>query len=162
MNPVKKILVPIDLSAHSLETVRFAADMARRYAASLTILHVHSNALNRFPEGHAPAGPNQPTLLIAATRQLSAAKAEAMAAGTQDIEVLLIAGGPSAEIVHLAAEQGYDLIVMGTHQRTGCERIMFGSVTESVLRAAPCPLVSVRLSDTNASAPAHRPHVAPV
>ena len=143
MNPVKKILAPIALSTDGFETVRFAADLARRYEASLTILHVYQPALS---EGHALARPTLPTLLIEAARQLAAAKHEALAAGLREVEMLLVPGGIAEEIVRLARDQAYDLIVMGTSASHGCDRMLFGSVSETVLRTAPCPLVSIRLS----------------
>jgi len=157
MNPIKKVLAPIDLSGDSLETVRFAADLARRYEASLTILHVYQTALHRLPEGQVFTAPAQPAVVGAAVERLAAAKTEALAAGAQVVETLLLPGGVSEAIVHVAAEQGYDLIVMGRHERRGCDRMLFGSLTESVSRTAPCPLVSMRLTGNQTGVPRAAP-----
>jgi nucleotide-binding universal stress UspA family protein len=57
---------------------------------------------------------------------------------------LLLHGAISSEIVRFAKDEGYDLIVMGTHGRTGLGHVMLGSVAEKVLRTAPCPVLTVR------------------
>jgi nucleotide-binding universal stress UspA family protein len=66
---------------------------------------------------------------------------------TIPIKRSLLKGRPGKVIVEAAADRGTDLIVMGTHGRSGFERLIMGSVTERVLRSAPCPVVVVRHPD---------------
>ena len=56
----------------------------------------------------------------------------------------MLIGDEAEEIVHLAQEEGYDLIVIGTHGRTGLGRLLMGSVAEKVLRRAPCPVLTIK------------------
>jgi nucleotide-binding universal stress UspA family protein len=60
------------------------------------------------------------------------------------IEHRLLEGDPATVIAETAAETGADLVVMGTHGRTGLTRFVMGSVAEDVLRKAPCPVLTVR------------------
>ena len=78
---------------------------------------------------------------------LDEAKAEAEAAGAVRTETKLLEGIAHSEIVSFAQEFGYDLIVMGTHGRTGIMHALLGSVAERVLRKAPCPVLTVRLPE---------------
>jgi nucleotide-binding universal stress UspA family protein len=59
-------------------------------------------------------------------------------------EHVLLTGDEATEIVRLAVDEGFDLIVMGTHGRTGLSRLLMGSVAEQVLRRAPCPVLTVK------------------
>jgi nucleotide-binding universal stress UspA family protein len=65
-------------------------------------------------------------------------------AGVAAVHTMLIQGVAQAEIVRLASEQGFDLIVMGTHGRTGLRHALLGSVAEKVVRKASCPVLTVR------------------
>ena len=58
----------------------------------------------------------------------------------------LVVGEPAAEIVRIARKEGVEMIVMGTHGRSGLSRLIMGSVAESVMRQAPCPVLTYRLS----------------
>jgi nucleotide-binding universal stress UspA family protein len=60
------------------------------------------------------------------------------------VRYLLVEGNPAAEILSAAREGNCDLIVMGTHGRTGLNRLLMGSVAEEVVRKAPCPVLTVR------------------
>ena len=64
--------------------------------------------------------------------------------GTEGVETRVASGVPYREILREARETGADLIVIGTHGRTGVERVIFGSTAEKVVRMAPCPVLSVR------------------
>ena len=61
-----------------------------------------------------------------------------------DATGVILVGRPSEELVKLAEEKGANLIVMGTHGRAGFDRLLFGSVAHEVVRAAPCPVMTVR------------------
>jgi universal stress protein A len=145
MPAIQKILVPVDFSEHSREAIRYACDLAERYGAALTLLHV----LQLPPP---PAGPDGALLFEAQSfdalrepleQQLRLLAQELTARGsTADSRLAL--GRPASEIVRVAAEGGYDLVVMGTHGRTGLGRALLGSVAERVVRRARCPVLTVR------------------
>ena len=61
-----------------------------------------------------------------------------------DVTGVILVGRPSEELVKLAEEKGADLIVMGTHGRAGFDRLLFGSVANEVVKAAPCPVMTIR------------------
>ena len=69
----------------------------------------------------------------------------------------VVAGDPAGEIVRYAADAGIDVIVMGTHGRTGVDRLLLGSVAEKVMRDAPCSVLVVKLAKGTRAA--ERPHV---
>ncbi|HHT9155858.1 MAG TPA: universal stress protein, partial [Candidatus Tripitaka sp. YC43] len=63
-----------------------------------------------------------------------------------DVETIVSMGIPAIEIINAAKEKGVDLIVMGTHGRTGIAHVVIGSVAENVVRKSPCPVLTVRHS----------------
>jgi nucleotide-binding universal stress UspA family protein len=145
MKPFEKILVPVDFSESANHAVEFAIDLAKRYQASLELAYVYQPAAYALPEGYALITAEQLNEILAAfEQQLAAAKAEARAAGVEKVEAVVLQGYPIREIVRRAEEQGADLIVMGTHGRSGIPRVFLGSVAENVLRSAPCPVLVVR------------------
>lgn len=145
MKPFQKILVPVDFSAHSQHAVRAGADLAKRYQAALTLVHVYQPIDFGLPEGFASYTPAQlAELLSALTKQLDTAKSEAEQAGAPQVNTELLQGVIATEIANFAKDKGYDLIVMGTHGRTGFGRLLMGSVAEKVVRTAPCPVLSMR------------------
>lgn len=121
--PVRAILLPTDFS----DTSRTAARIARTYAATLSanvhLLHV------------AESGEQATTALLGA-------EAEGFGPRTA-VTTAVRFGDPAHAIVEYARSQGIDLIVMGTHGRTGVTRALLGGVTERVVRSAPCPVLTV-------------------
>lgn len=147
MKPFSKILVPVDFSTHSAEAVRYAADLSRRYEASVTLAHVYQPIAYPLPEGfvlHTAA--QLANMMLEFGKLLEAAKADAEAAGALRVETEMLQGIASSEIVRFAGESGHDLIVMGTHGRTGIKHALLGSVAEKVVREAPCPVLTLRAS----------------
>jgi len=145
MKPFKKILVPVDFSACSTEAVRVAVDLSRRYDAKLTLVHVFEPILYTTPEGYPFLVPGQVESLLALYAQaLDRARQEAEACGATGVEVRKLQGYPPTEIVDFARKESFDLIVAGTHGRTGIKHALLGSVAEKILRAAPCPVLAVR------------------
>ena len=152
MKPIRKILVPVDYSPHSLEAIRAAAELASRYDAAVTIAHVfevlagiEASIAYSLPEGYMLFTPKQiDDLTREYQRLLEGAKRDAEAAGARKVETTQLQGVPAFAILELARAGGFDLIVMGTHGRRGLGRVMLGSVAERVLREAPCPVLTVR------------------
>jgi nucleotide-binding universal stress UspA family protein len=145
MIPFKKILVPTDFSKHSDEAVRTAADLSRRYEASVTLAYIFEPVTYALPEGHIMQSPPQLEEIHAVFEQrLVRAKTEAEATGALNVDAKLLTGPVATEITDFAEQGHFDLIVMGTHGRTGLRHLVLGSVAEKVVRTAPCAVLTVR------------------
>jgi universal stress protein A len=145
MKTIAKILVPVDFSSHSSEAVRFAADMSNRYNASLELLHVFHVTTYALPEGYiVPSHAQVQQALKELESQLEAAKNAATEAGAGTVRTTLVQGGVTTEILRFAKENECDLIVMGTHGRTGMKHLLMGSVAEQIVRVANCPVLTLR------------------
>jgi universal stress protein A len=157
MIEIRRILCPIDFSDFSRRALDHAIAIARWYESTVTALHVFS------PAPVAAFGPGpvtfEPIVLTAADRDqlLADTKAfiEAEAAPGVAIGAVVREGNTTAEILDQASSMNADLIVMGTHGRSGFERLLLGSVAERVLRKARCPVLTVprRLPDAVPSGP---------
>lgn len=149
MKSFGKILVPVDFSACSAEAVRTAADLSRRYDASLTLVHAFEPILYATSEGYPFVLPGQIESLLADNAQaLDRARQDAETAGAKRVETRALQGHPANEIVDLATKGEFDLIVMGTHGRTGINHALMGSVAEKIVRTAACPVLTVRANPT--------------
>ena len=138
---ITRILVATDFSETSDRALDYAHLLARHFGASVHLLHVLSEAAG-------PDGTAAQTFLTDAAAQRAAALADARcslrhrSAGVASQEALF--GVPAATIVDYAAQARMDLIVMGTHGRTGVAHLLMGSVAELVVRTASCPVLTVR------------------
>jgi nucleotide-binding universal stress UspA family protein len=148
MKPFKSILVPVDFSSHAQEAIRTAADLSVKYDASVTLVHVYQPVAYALPDGYVLYTPKQlADLLSECEKLLASAKREAEAAGARRVEIHQLQGVAATEIIEFASGRGIDLIVMGTHGRTGIGHALLGSVAERVLRKAPCPVLTVKGSE---------------
>lgn len=148
MKPFKNILVPVDFSAHSDEAIRVAADLARRGEGVLTLVYVFQLPAYPLPEGYAVYTPAQLSDLKQNFESLlSGAKKLAEDGGAPTVRTCLLQGLVTAEVLEFARKQEFDLIVMGTHGRTGVAHAVMGSVAERVVRRAPCPVLTVRIAE---------------
>jgi nucleotide-binding universal stress UspA family protein len=142
MRSFHRILVPVDFSLHSAEAICYAADIARSRGASVELLHVVEPREYVFPEGYAIAVPDPRDVNV--ETELAAAENQARAAGVVHVATKQVSGKAASAIVACAKEGDYDLIVMGTHGRTGVEHALIGSVAEQVVRNASCAVLTVR------------------
>jgi nucleotide-binding universal stress UspA family protein len=141
----KRICCPIDFSDASRAALEVAADLARRNGAELWLLHAYPVPGYTFPDGSVVASPKMlQDLADAAQRHLDEWRAIAEGSGAPRVETAKEAGEPAAEIVAFARERGVDLLVLGTHGRTGIEHALMGSIAERVVRKAHCPVLTVR------------------
>jgi nucleotide-binding universal stress UspA family protein len=142
---IRSILIPVDFSGPSRQALRFASDLARRYEASLLLLHVYQIGALSLPRYSAADALTSYAEIEQRVREaLDELRQEAEAAGAPRVGVAQVVGVPYVEIVRRAEEGGHDLIVMGTHGHTGVRRMLIGSVAEKVVRHAPCPVLVVR------------------
>lgn len=136
---IKTILHPTDHSKSAEYALGLAGALARDYGAKLILLHVISEP-GPVTEFVAPSPPvDYAELAQQAFREFEAA------AGKMPVEVesALIIGDVAKSIVKVAVEKKVDLIVMGSHGRTGLRRLVLGSIAEEVLRHAPCPVMTL-------------------
>lgn len=145
MIEIRRILCPIDFSDHSRRALDNAIAIARWYEARVTVLHVFSPA----PVPAMGPGPIafEPIVLTAVDRDHLRADTKAFAeregAGDVAIEAIVREGTAAGEILAQAISMKADLLVIGTHGRSGFERFVLGSVAERVLRKASCPVITV-------------------
>lgn len=146
MKPFTKILVAHDFSHHSDRALAVAADLARRYEASLCVLHVHEPELYASSEAYLlRRSDEQPQVIEALALKLRHVGEQLSALGALVVDTQVRwSSKAAAEIASYAAEGGYDLVVMATHGRTGLGHALLGSVAERVVRSAPCPVLTVR------------------
>lgn len=139
MLPFKTILFATDFSPASSVAFDVAAALARDYRARVIAVHVIEPVAMGFSEYTAFVGPEEDKGMALANLQAIKAPSPRVT-----IEHRLLEGDPATVIAETAAETGADLVVMGTHGRTGLTRFVMGSVAEEVLRRAPCPVLTVR------------------
>ena len=145
MKPFQKILVPVDFSACSAEAVRVAAELSRRFEASLTLVHVYDPLVYALPDGFMfMPQPAIDQLLEAFKEQLAQTKLQALEAGATRVETQVLQGFVAGAIIDRATAGAFDLIVIGTHGRTGVPHVLIGSTAERVVRLAPCPVLTVK------------------
>ena len=141
---VQHVLVPLDFSATADQALTYAIAFTTPLQARLTLLHVLQIPPLTLEEGAtAMAGTYLEDLETEAHHLLQASLAQVQCAGLQ-CDCLLVQGTPTQAIVDTAGAQGVDLIIMGTHGRTGLTHVLLGSVAERVVREAPCPVLVTR------------------
>ena len=138
----KKILYATDFSPPSQAALRYASSLARDSGATLLIVHVEE-MLVPYGSGDQvyytpPEYPNPQIRRIL----------EAVVPALKNVkyEHRLVTGLAADEILRISEEEGVDLIVLGTHGRTGLSRLLMGSVAEAVMRRAKCPVLTLRES----------------
>lgn len=162
---VTKILVPIDYSAHSDRALQWGASLAEKYGAQLLLLHVISRVAEDLSERPAdrpdtllPFALDNPAVYRVPGAQGEGMSVDLIELAQNDLTDLAITklnerlsvsstvgvGKPAEEIVRVAQDEAVDLIVMGTHGRTGLRHVLVGSVAEAMMRSAPCPVFTVK------------------
>jgi nucleotide-binding universal stress UspA family protein len=140
----KKILCAVDFSEPSRAALRAAAELARTSQATLVLVHVWQAPMWATDYGiHLPNDALQEAR-SSEEANLASWRAEAQQLGATEVQARLARGVPWDEIVGVARDdKAIDLIVLGTHGRTGVRRALIGSVAERVVRHAPCTVMVV-------------------
>jgi nucleotide-binding universal stress UspA family protein len=139
MLPFKTILFATDFSTTSNVAFSVAGALARDYKARLVAVHVIEPTHVGFSEFATYVSDTE-------DREKAMKALHAIEAPSPDVPLdhRLVEGDPADVIAETARDVGADLIVMGTHGRTGFSRLVMGSVAEKVLRHAPCPVLTIR------------------
>jgi universal stress protein A len=144
---LRKILMPFDFSDHARHALRWGVSLAKQYGAQMVLLHVIPEVLEEV-SARESAGEQ---LVIDLTADIKVhlqelADQEAREGGI--VQVKVVDGEPAEEILRVAHQEAVDLIVIGTHGRSGLPHLVLGSTAEAVVRAAPCPVLTVKPSPT--------------
>ncbi len=146
MLTIDRVLFPTDFSGGSKRAFPQAAFLADWHDADLHIL----NVTGRHRHDYRETKENFPIAIDTLTEWLQRPSASVTGTNWTDLEALPIeqeqveSAAPAERIVDYADEQNVDVVVMGTHGRRGVDRMLFGSVTEEVVRFSPCPVLTVR------------------
>ncbi len=146
MENYKQILLAADFTDHGNVVAQRAADLANRYQAELSVLHV----VDSIPIAESIYGPiipyngdlNSELVKVAEKRLAEIGRQFAIPVGRQWVEI----GSPKLEIIRIAGEYDIDLIVVGSHGLRGLS-LLLGSTANGVLHHAECDVMAVRLSD---------------
>ncbi len=140
---LKRILIPTDFSEYSTHAMHYACELADRFGAELHLLTVVDDTTPMMMD------PEFMPVEDFVTQEMNAARAKLDELPGESWDKLSVVrhhskGSPFLEIIRYAKENEVDLIVIGTHGRTGLAHLMIGSVAERVVRKAPCPVLSIR------------------
>jgi len=133
------ILYPTDFSEASVSAYRLACSLAEHHKCKLVIAHVLETPAAAFlGSGPLPDLGNWMKEIQVKLARLRPSDP------TVAVDHVLVDGDAAGEIVRLARERNCDLIVLGTHGRSGLKRLLLGSVAEEVVRKAPCPVLTIK------------------
>lgn len=144
---IRKIMCPIDFSENSEHAMHYGIALAAAHEAELHLLHVTEPPI--YPLSTDYFGPQFDSIEIIKDLEAISRKRmqESIETAKEDYATVIgkvVAGTPFVEIIRVAREDRADLIVLGTHGRTGLAHVMIGSVAEKVVRKAPCPVLTVK------------------
>jgi nucleotide-binding universal stress UspA family protein len=142
---IKKILCPVDFSECSEHAIQYAVALATAYQAEIKLVHAMDIAASVFSYSELdmpdPAFASQ---LLAEFTQRLEELAGKVRSQHEPVTSAVLHGRPFLEIINCAKDWQADIIVIGTHGRSGLEHMLIGSVAEKVVRKAPCPVLTVR------------------
>jgi nucleotide-binding universal stress UspA family protein len=148
MNALQRLLVATDFSPSADAAAALAAQLARRLPATLHVMTMVDTSAVRDAAGDAAFRAFRIGEMLASTRQRLQAFAERHFAGLEPVHLEVVDGGadpdPCADILRAGTQLGCDLIVLGTHGRSGLDHLVFGSVAEKVVRSSAIPTLTVR------------------
>lgn len=160
MSTFKKILVPIDFEQHSDEAARIAGALARGTSTTVVLAHAYDAEGEAHVAGYHTHTPEERNRVAADLQHHMDARRNLLKqSGVHHVETRLLNGKASTELLRIARQGKFDLIVMGTHGRTGVWLQLLGSLAQTLLSEAPCPVLTVRCPDAaaHASAAARQP-----
>ncbi len=152
---IRTILFPTDFSNGARAAMGSAISLANQYGAKLILLYVIQDV--NIAEWYIPSSISAMDLVEdmrkGAEKEIAKWLDEAARAGVKNVERMVVRGVPFVEIIRTARDKGVDLIVIGTHGRTGIDHMLFGSTAEKVVRKAHCPVLTVRMAGKEVKMP---------
>jgi nucleotide-binding universal stress UspA family protein len=139
---IKRILVPTDFSDCSRTAIAYATALAKIYQAKIILLHVVETSVYSLDTSLIP--PGDPFGLREKLVEMTEKEAALLKGRGFDVEGECVIGLPAIEIIRAVQEKKADLVVMGTHGRTGLSHILLGSTAERVIQRASCPVLTVK------------------
>lgn len=138
-----RIVVPVDFSEYQVRLVAHAHALARAYGMTLTLLHVVE--VTSLPDVYGVySKPPEPGVLEDRTKRVLEKRADEIREEGTEVDVEVRSGHAADEILEATDAQGADLIAIATHGRTGFDRMLMGSVAETVIRRARCSVLVVK------------------
>jgi universal stress protein A len=153
MRNLKRILVPTDFSSGSKRALELAVEMAQAFGASVHVIHIWEPSPYVSPDALVWLNSEQKSFWEHVKATCEMRLASVVAEATNEVENAptisweVVAGYTTESILAVASSGSCQLIVMGTHGRRGLKHVMLGSVAERVVRACPCPVMTVRAED---------------
>lgn len=146
MTTIKKILCAVDLSEHSKMVAEYAIAMAKAFDAEITVLYT-APSLSQYVGFHVPPSSIENfvgEIVSGAEQSMEEFITEAFTDPAVKVEGKILSGYAAQEIIGYANTNAMDVIIMGTHGRTGIDRMLFGSVAEKVVKTATVPVMTIR------------------
>lgn len=143
MKEIKKILVPIDFSENSTKVLQHAVDMAGKSGARIVVMYV-VEGIDKYAGlsiPHISLTEVEKELVQSAKNKMELFLEENLEPSVPH-EGVVLNGDIVEEINNFAANEGVDMIIMGTHGYKGLEKVLFGSVAERIVKTAPCPVLT--------------------
>lgn len=142
---IKKVLIPIDFSDYSKNSLRYSVNFTRCFNAELILIYVIEPVI--YPPDFSMGQIAVPAVDVDIDKRASEelqklAKTEIPA--DMKVKTLVKTGKPFVEIIETAAAENIDLIIIASHGHSGVEHILFGSTADKVVRKAPCPVLTLR------------------
>lgn len=145
MPTVRKILVAVDFSENSKNSLKYAVDFFKGCGAEFHVVHVVHDSL---PEGsyipHLSVDQMEKTAVEYATEELGKFMARRIMASGEEIRQAVLQGVPYTALIDYAKKHKLELIVMGSQGASGFEKMLLGSVTDKVIRKSPIPVLVVK------------------
>ena len=144
---VRRILVPIDFSAHAEPVINWAIHLAEEHGSTIVLLHAYHLPVE-FQQLEGAYLPQEFWASVKAEAEQNLERfAERVRTAKIPVEVIAREGYPATVIEDEAASQKADMIVIGTRGRSGLKHLLLGSIAERVVQKAPCPVLTVRLPE---------------
>jgi|SaaInl7_200m_RNA_FD_contig_21_1501420_length_614_multi_18_in_0_out_0_1 nucleotide-binding universal stress UspA family protein len=148
---IEKILVPTDCSELSREALLYAIEFAKEFKATLTLLMVTASEPLTILNDYGYFSPELHQKIVTESEKRAKMELEefwtAIPEPKVEATLINIKGDPFTEIIRYAKDKSMDLIIMGTHGRTGLKHIVMGSVAEKVVRYSPQPVLTIKRHD---------------
>lgn len=144
-NGYRHILVATDFSACSEQAVAHAQGLAKSFGASIRFIHVMHHVSTYLEGWEGPVVMTAANQVFEEIERQAKRHLAALVKGTSHADSVLREGHPSTEIVKEAERFGADLLVLGTHGRTGLDRVLLGSVAHQVVQKSSCPVLVIKV-----------------